>query len=122
MIGMATRDDEVTGTERRRSRRAAGLSPELIAILAVGVALAGVMLTMMTVMMNSFDKDLSAVREEVQVLREEVHGEVGELRAGQVELRERMVRVESKLDVLAGDWPPEKERGTARQETPSPRG
>ena len=104
----------MTGTERRRSRRAAGLSPELIAILAVGVALAGVMLTMMTVMMNSFDKELSAVREE---MREEV----GELRAGQVELRERMVRVESKLDVLAGDWPPEKERGTARQETPLPR-
>lgn len=108
---MATRGDAVTGTERRRSRRAAGLSPELIAILAVGVALAGVMLTMMTVMMVSFDKDLSAVREEV-----------GELRAGQVELRERMVRVESKLDVLAGDWPPEKERGTARREAPLPRG
>ena len=109
---MATRGDEVAGTERRRSRRAAGLSPELIAILAVGVALAGVMLTMMTLMMNSFDKDLSAVREEVR-----------ELRAGQVELRERMVRVESKLDVLAGDWPPKKEReAAARRETPSPRG
>ena len=108
---MATRGDEVARTERRRSRRAAGLSPELIAILAVGVALAGVMLTMMTLMMNSFDKDLSAVREEVR-----------ELRAGQVELRERMVRVESKLDVLAGDWPPEKEQGTARRETPPPRG
>ena len=112
---MATRDDEVAGTERRQSRRAAGLSPELIAILAVGVALAGVMLTMMTVMMNSFDKELSAVREE---MREEV----GELRAGQVELRERMVRVESKLDVLAGDWPPKEDRGSARQETSPPRG
>ena len=108
---MATRDDEVAGTERRQSRRAAGLSPELIAILAVGVALAGVMLTMMTLLMDSFDKDLSAVREEV-----------GELRAGQVELRERMVRVESKLDVLAGDWPPKEDRGPARQETSPPRG
>ena len=108
---MATRDDEVAGTERRQSRRAAGLSPELIAILAVGVALAGVMLTMMTLMMDSFDKDLSAVREEVE-----------ELRAGQVELRERMVRVESKLDVLAGDWPPKEDRGPARQETSPPRG
>ena len=108
---MATRDDPVAGNERRQSRRTGGLSPELIAILAVGVALAGVMLTMMTVMMNSFDKDLSAVREEV-----------GELRAGQVELRERMVRVESKLDVLAGDWPPKEDRGPARQETSPPRG
>ena len=108
---MATRDDEAAGTERRQSRRAAGLSPELIAILAVGVALAGVMLTMMTLMMDSFDKDLSAVREEVE-----------ELRAGQVELRERMVRVESKLDVLAGDWPPKEDRGPARQETSPPRG
>ena len=115
---MATRDDLVAGNERRPSRRAGGLSPELIAILAVGVALAGVMLTMMTVMMgmmNSFDKELSAVREE---MREEV----GELRAGQVELRERMVRVESKLDVLAGDWPPKEDRGPARQETSPPRG
>ena len=108
---MATRDDVVAGNERRPSRRAGGLSPELIAILAVGVALAGVMLTMMTLMMDSFDKDLSAVREEVR-----------ELRAGQVELRERMVRVESKLDVLAGDWPPKEDRGPARQETSPPRG
>ena len=108
---MAARDDEVAGNERRPSRRAGGLSPELIAILAVGVALAGVMLTMMTLMMDSFDKDLSAVREEVR-----------ELRAGQVELRERMVRVESKLDVLAGDWPPKEDRGPARQETSPPRG
>ena len=105
----------MAGNERRPSRRAGGLSPELIAILAVGVALAGVMLTMMTVMMNSFDKELSAVREE---MREEVR----ELRAGQVELRERMVRVESKLDVLAGDWPPKEDRGPARQETSPPRG
>ncbi len=101
----------MAGNERRPSRRAGGLSPELIAILAVGVALAGVMLTMMTLMMDSFDKDLSAVREEVR-----------ELRAGQVELRERMVRVESKLDVLAGDWPPKEDRGPARQETSPPRG
>ena len=105
----------MAGNERRPSRRAGGLSPELIAILAVGVALAGVMLTMMTLMMDSFDKELSAVREE---MREEVR----ELRAGQVELRERMVRVESKLDVLAGDWPPKEDRGPARQETSSPRG
>ena len=107
---MAAQGGEGAGTERRQSRRAAALSPELIAILAVGVALAGLMLTMMTVMMNSFDKDLSAIQ-----------GEVRELRAGQGELRERMARVESKLDVLAGDWPPKQDRGAARRETPSPR-
>ena len=99
------------GSERRRSRRAAGLSPELIAILAVGVALAGLMLTMMTVMMDSFEKDLSAIE-----------GEVRELQAGQGELRERMARVESKLDVLAGDWPPKQDRGTAGPEASSRQG
>ena len=77
-----------------RLRRAL-LSPELIAILAVGVALAGVMLTMMMVMMDSFHRDMSAVREDVR-----------ELRAGQVELRERVARIEAKVDVLASDWPP----------------
>ena len=101
---MATRDDLVAGNERRQSRRAGGLSPELIAILAVGVALAGVMLTM------------------TLAVREEMREEVRELRAGQVELRERMVRVESKLDVLAGDWPPNEDRESARGETSSPRG
>ena len=109
-------------TERRQSRRAAGLSPELIAILAVGVALAGLMLTMMTVMMtvmmDSFEKDLSAIQGEVRELR----GEVRELQAGQGELRERMTRVESKLDVLAGDWPPKQDRGAARPEASSRQG
>ena len=112
---MEAQGGEAAGTGRRRSRRAAGLSPELIAILAVGVALAGLMLTMMTVMMDSFEKDLSAIQGEVQELR----GEVRELRAGQGELRERMARVESKLDVLAGDWPPKQDRGTAGPEASS---
>ena len=108
---MATRGDSVAGTERRQSRRGAGLSPELVAILAVGIALAGMMLTMMTVMMDSSDKGLLAIREDVR-----------ELRAGQVELRERMARVEAKLDVLVGDWPPKKDQGTAGRETSSRRG
>ena len=91
------------GTIPREARpRRAALSPELIAILAVGVTLAGVMLTMMMVMTDSFARELGAVREEVRELRA---GQV-ELRAGQSELRERMARVEAKVDVLAGDWPP----------------
>ena len=108
---MEAQGGEAKGTERRQSRRAAGLSPELIAILAVGVALAGLMLTMMMVMMHSFEKDLSAVQEEVR-----------ELQAGQGELRERMTRVESKLDVLAGDWPPKQDRGASRPEASSRQG
>ena len=105
---MATRGNAVAGTERPQSRRGVGLSPELVAILAVGIALAGMMLTMM---MDSSDKGLSALREDVR-----------ELRAGQVELRERMARVEAKLDVLVGDWPPKKDQGTAGRETSSRRG
>ena len=101
---MAAQDDRLPETDSRRGaarHRNAGLSAELIAILAVGVTLAGVMLTMMMVMTDSFARELGSVREEVR-----------ELRAGQVELQERMVRVEAKVDVLAGDWPPEREAAT----------
>ena len=101
---MAAQDDRLPETDSRRGaarHRNAGLSAELIAILAVGVTLAGVMLTMMMVMTDSFARELGSVREEVR-----------ELRDGQVELRERMVRVEAKVDVLAGDWPPERDAET----------
>ena len=101
---MAAQDDRLPETDSRRGaarHRNAGLSAELIAILAVGVTLAGVMLTMMMVMTDSFARELGSVREEVR-----------DLRAGQVELRERMVRVEAKVDVLAGDWPPERDAET----------
>ena len=110
---MAAKGDAMTeaGTTTREARpRRAALSPELIAILAVGVTLAGVMLTMMTVMTGSFARELGAVREEVRVVRKEVRV----VRDGQVDLRERVARVESKLDVLAGDWPPK--RGPATVE------
>ena len=110
---MAAKGDAMTeaGTTTREVRpRRSAFSPELIAILAVGVTLAGVMLTMMTVMTDSFARELGAVREEVRDLR----AGQAELRAGQVELRERMVRVEAKVDVLAGDWPPK--RGPAAVE------
>ena len=80
------------------------MSAELIAILVVGVTLAGAMLTMMTMMTDSFAREPGAVREELRV----VHDEVRVIRDGQIDLRERMARVESKVDVLAGDWPPER--------------
>ena len=108
---MAAKGDATAGARpgrgETRSRRAA-LSPELIAIVAVGVTLAGVMLTMMTVMTDSFARELGAVREEVREVRDEVRV----VRDGQVELRERVTRVESKLDVLAGGWPPKRDSGT----------
>ena len=111
---MAAKGDAMmeAGTTPREARsRRAVLSPELIAILAVGVTLAGVMLAMMTVMTDSFARELGAVREEFRVVREdvrEIREDVREIRTGQVELRERVARVESKLDVLAGDWPPKR--------------
>ena len=115
---MAAKGDAImeAGTTPREARsRCAALSPELIAIVAVGVTLAGVMLAMMTVMTDSFARELGAVREEFRkefrVVREEVRvvrDEVRVVRDGQVELRERVARVESKLDVLAGDWPPKR--------------
>lgn len=122
---MAARGEAAAGSERQRGEgkpRRAALSPELIAILAMGVMIVGVMLAMMTFMMQSFDNDMRSVRQDLQAVREEirdvrgevrdVRGEVRGLRAGQIELRERVVRVESKLDVLAGDWPPTPARGT----------
>ena len=118
---MAVRSSEVTGAERAQAgarRRGGALSAELIAILAVGVTLAGVMLTMMMVMTDSFARELGAVREELRVVRDgqgelreemrDIREEVRELGGGQAELRERMARVEAKVDVLAGDWPPER--------------
>ena len=108
---MAAQDDRLPETDSRRGaarHRNAGLSAELIAILAVGVTLAGVMLTMMMVMTDSFARELGLVREEVRELR----AGQAELRAGQADLRERMARVEAKVDVLAGDWPPDRGSGT----------
>ena len=108
---MAAQDDRLPETDSKHGagrRRRSALSPELIAILAVGVTLAGAMLTMMTVMTDSFARELGAVREEVRVVRAEVR----ELTTGQAELRERVARIESKVDVLAGDWPPERSATT----------
>ena len=128
---MAAQDDRLPEADSRREaarRRSSALSPELIAILAVGVTLAGVMLTMMTVMTDSFARELGAVRVEVRELgagqvdlRERMARvesktdsfarELGAVRAGQIELRDRMVRVEAKVDVLAGAGLPERSAG-----------
>ena len=78
---------EPTGGEARPRR--AVLSPELIAILAVGVALAGVMLTMTMVLVDAFAREMGAIREDVR-----------EIRAGQIEIRDRLSRVEAGQGVL----------------------
>ena len=80
---------EPTGGEARPRR--AALSPELIAILAVGVALAGVMLTMTMVLVDSFAREMGAIREDVR-----------EIRAGQIEIRDRLSRVEAGQGELRG--------------------
>ena len=82
MQGDVTAGAKPSGGEARPRR--ATLSPELIAILAVGVALAGAMLTMTMVLTDVFSRELGAVR-----------GDVRELRAGQVEVRDRLARVEA---------------------------
>ena len=63
---------------------AVGFLAVIITVLGVGIALGALMLS-----------TVGEVREELR----EVRHDVGEL-------RERMVRVESKLEVLAGEWPP----------------
>ena len=88
---MAAKGDAMmeAGTTPREARsRRAVLSPELIAILAVGVTLAGVMLAMMTVMTDSFARELGAVREEFRVVREDVR----EIREDVREIRDRAGR------------------------------
>ena len=65
---------------------AVGFLAVIVTVLGTGIALGVLMLSI-----------VGEVREDVR----EVRRDVGEL-------RERMVRVESKLEVLAGEWPPAK--------------
>lgn len=87
---------EPTGGEARPRR--AVLSPELIAILAVGVALAGVMLTVTMVIVDAFAREMGAIREDVREIRAgqiEIRDRLSRVEAGQGELRDRLVRVEA---------------------------
>lgn len=117
---MAVHGDVMTGAKpnggEARPRRAP-LSPELIAILAVGVALAGVMLTMTMVIVDAFAREMGAIREDVRELRAgqaelqaglaDLRDRIGRVEAGQAEVRDRLARVEAKVDVL----PPERNAG-----------
>lgn len=59
------------------------MSAELIAVIAVGVGLAGLMLT-----------GLRAVRAEIRDVRVEMHQEMHDVRSDVGDLRERMARLE----------------------------
>ena len=91
---MAARADDTRSAETGDARSAwrdhpsfgmaVGFLAVIITVLGVGIALGALMLSV-----------VGEVREEIR----EVRHDVGDL-------RERMVRVESKLEVLAGEWPP----------------
>ena len=93
---MAARADEARKAEAGKARpawrdhpsfgMAAGFLAVIVTVLGTGIALGVSMLGI-----------VGEVRKDVRELRRDV-GELGE----------RMVRVESKLEVLAGEWPPTK--------------
>ena len=67
------------------------MSAELIAVIAVGVGLAGLMLT-----------GLRAVRAEIRDVRVEMHREMHDVRSDVGDLRERMARLEGLFEGFAG--------------------
>ena len=80
------------------------MSPELIAILAVGVALGGAMLATM----RGLRSDMIDLRSEVR----DVRSEVRDVRSDVGDLRERMARLEGLFEGFTG-------RGRAGQESPA---
>lgn len=80
------------------------MSPELIAILAVGVALGGAMLATM----RGLRSDMIDLRSEVR----DVRSEVRDVRSDVGDLRERMARLEGLFEGFTG-------RGGAGQESPA---
>ena len=80
------------------------MSPELIATLAVGVALGGAMLATM----RGLRSDMIDLRSEVR----DVRSEMREVRSDVGDLRERMARLEGLFEGFTG-------RGGAGQESPA---
>ena len=77
------------------------MSPELIAILAVGVALGGAMLATM----RGLRSDMIDLRSEVRDVRSEmrdVRSEVRDVRSDVGDLRERMARLEGLFEGFTG--------------------
>ena len=89
-------------TEKRTVPRAA-ISGELIAILAVGVMLGGLVFTTSTWIrddMQILRNDMQVLRNDMQILRDDLRvlrDEVRDVQSGLSELRERVVRIETLL-------------------------
>ena len=80
------------------------MSGEMIAIVAVGVALAGVILTSVRGLRQDMQAQIGGLRGEVGELRERMAHEISELRERMAheisELRERMAKLEGLLEGL----------------------
>ena len=72
------------------------MSGEMIAIVAVGVALAGVILTSVRGLRQDMQAQIGGLRGEIAGLR----GEIAEVRAELAQLRERMAHLEGLLEGL----------------------
>ena len=72
------------------------MSGEMIAIVAVGVALAGVILTSVHGLRQDMQAQIGGLRGEIAGLR----GEIAEVRAQIAQLRERMAHLEGLLEGL----------------------
>ena len=72
------------------------MSGEMIAIVAVGVALAGVILTSVRGLRQDMQAQFGGLRGEIAGLR----GEIAEIRAELAQLRERMAHLEGLLEGL----------------------
>ena len=79
------------------------MSGEMIAIVAVGVALAGVILTSVRGLRQDMQAQIGGLRGEIAGLRGEIaglRGEIAEVRAQIAQLRERMAHLEGLLEGL----------------------
>ena len=72
------------------------MSGEMIAIVAVGVALAGLILTSVRGLRQDMQAQIGGLRGEIAGLR----GEIAEIRAEVAQLRERMAHLEGLLEGL----------------------
>ena len=77
------------------------MTPELIGIFAMGVALAGLVLVSGRENARALRAEIETVRAEVRDVRAEikdVRADIESLRGGMVELRERMARIEGMFE------------------------
>ena len=76
------------------------MSGEMIAILAVGVALVGVILTSLRGTETRLRQDMAKLESRLEAQFNAVRGELAELRAEVAQLRERMAHLEGLLEGL----------------------